>query len=150
MEHILPGPFRRIEGPLRPKFKDLVPRDQFQDYRMKPDVLYLTIDYYLDLDLYFNYQNRALSSFVSRELNPQAFDSYGNFNDDEFERLKIESRYIWGPNYDHKNCDVVRFFTIEGAEPLADVRDMMNRECEGRGYRGGPASPLHSDRPDQE
>ena len=83
MENILPGLYRRIEGPLRPKFKDLLPRLEFEDYRVTPDGLYLTIDYYLDMNLYWNYQTRTLSSFESRELNPDAFDGYGNLDDDE-------------------------------------------------------------------
>ena len=85
----------------------------------------MTIEYYLDLDTSWNYTSKGVRKMIVQELNPDFYDGFGKRKNEDFERLKEKFGYIPSFDFNNLDCDVVKFFTIDGADPLADIEGML-------------------------
>lgn len=115
------GPFIRLRGDLRDDFQRVI-IDSLYPRLVTRDGLYVTLDFYLDTDLYRNYTQRAVGSTVHHEFNPDHFDSLGRRAPGWMEKFNAGD-VIMTPRISERNeCEFTRFFAIEGAPPPKDIR----------------------------
>lgn len=130
-ERYITAPFRPLQGRMRPEFEEAIKRNLYEQ-RISESGIYVTINYFLDPDLFWNFTTRAIRSLIAkeirvvselgREINPFFFDGNGNFLRKEFEELDEKYGYVGELHFSITNCEVYRFFAIEGALPPKNMR----------------------------
>lgn len=118
---MLLGNYMSLRGPLRDDFKQ-VANDRFHPRLVTHDGLYVTIDFYLDPNYYYNFTRRIVASLVHREFNPEHFDGYGRRLLDWGEKAKVDG-VILIPRWNRqRECEFMRFFAIDGTPPPKNIR----------------------------
>ena len=118
------GPYILLRGDLRDDFQRVI-IDSLYPRLVTRDGLYVTFDFYLDRNLYYNLTQRAVGSTVHHEFNPDHFDGFGRTAPGWMEKFNAGDAILMPKTPRRNQCEFTRFFAIEGAPPPKDIRQIF-------------------------